>query len=172
MVRNRRLAFSLLVMAWLIWPVAAVANTLQFEANLDGLQEVPPNASPAFGLADVTLDDSTGLLTVTTGSFNGLLGGSLAVTVNDAPAGSSAASIFALTLDTPGATTGTFSGSGTLSPTQITDIEAGNLYVNILSQVFPSGEIRGQFFTVPEPSSILMWAAAALGLFIAGWPRS
>ena len=61
--------------------------------------------------------------------------------------GVSAPVIIGLTLDTPGATTGTFSGSGTLNAVQIAGMEAGNTDVEVHSQVFPGGEIRGQLYS-------------------------
>jgi hypothetical protein len=63
------------------------------------------------------------------------------------------------TLDTPLATTGTFSGSGALTAAQATSLNGGHLYLLLRSQAFPGGEIRGQLFQVPAPS-----AAALLGL--------
>ena len=96
---------------------AATANVWLLEANLDGLQEVGPNASPAFGLFNGTLDDVSGAFTVTTGTYQDLLGGSTAVHLHGlAPPGINAAVIIGLTLDTPGAATGTFSGGGVLTP--------------------------------------------------------
>jgi len=138
----------------------AVANAQIYEANLDGLQEVPPNASPAFGLGDFSLSGTT--FSVTSGSYQDLLGNSAAITLNDAAPGFNGPVVFNLTLDTPGATTGTFSGSGTLSAGQIIDLNAGNLYVNIRSQVFPSGEIRGQIVPAPEPATMALTGAASL----------
>jgi len=143
------------------------AATLTFEANLDGLQETPPNASPAFGLCDLTLNDVSGLVTITTGSYQDLLGGSTAVTLNGpAGPGTSAAVLLVLTLDTPGAATGTFSGGGTLAAGNITDMINGNTYVNIRSAVWPNGEIRGQLFSVPEPSSMALACAGLAGLVL------
>ena len=70
-----------------------------------------------------------------------------------------------MTLDTPAATTGTFSGGGTLTNApSITDMINTNTYINIRSQVFPGGEIRGQVFVVPEPSSILLVSLSLIGL--------
>ncbi len=133
------------------------------EANLDGLQEVPPNASPAFGLTDLTLTGNT--FTIDTGTYQDLLGNSNAVTLNDAAVGVNGPIIQVLTLDSPGTTTGTFSGTGTLTPSQITDMLAGNTYINIRSNVFPSGEIRGQLFvTTPEPASLALLIPALLPL--------
>jgi hypothetical protein len=147
--------------------VAGARGTiLSYQANLDGLQEVPPNGSPAFGLLDATVNNVSGAFVVTMGTFQDLLGGSTAVTLNDAAAGTNGPIVFSLTLDTPGAATGTFSGGGTLTAPQIADVAAEKLYVNIRSQVFPSGEIRGQLFAlpVPEPGSMVMAVLASFGL--------
>ncbi len=149
---------------------SATAATVSFAANLDGLQEVPPNASPAFGQADATLDTVSGAFALTdTPSYSDLLGTSVAVTLNDAAVGSNGPILLSLTLDNPGTTSGTFSGSGMLTAQQVTDLVGGNGYLNIRSNVFPGGEIRGQLFTVPEPATITLAAScglAAMGLFI------
>jgi hypothetical protein len=145
----------------------ASAVTLNFQANLDGLQVVPPNASPAFGSADLTLDTVSGAVNIVSGTYQDLLGGANAVTLNGMAApGTNAGVLLTLTLDTPGAATGTFSGGGTLGIMAIGGMQAGNTYINIRSQVFPSGEIRGQIFLqpVPEPGSIALAALGALGL--------
>jgi len=146
---------------------SASAAILTFEANLDGLQETPPNASPAFGFAQFTLNDISGLVTITSGNYQDLLGPSTAVHIHGLSGpGVASAVIIALTLDQPGATTGTFSGGGTLTAPQIAGMEAGNTYVNVHSNVFPGGEIRGQLFLVPEPSSVILACTGIFGLFI------
>ncbi len=73
----------------------------------------------------------------------------------------------ALTLDTPGATTGTFSGGGTLTTTQIADMLANNTYIRIASQVWPSGELRGQLYQspgVPVPAAVCLFGSGLLVL--------
>jgi hypothetical protein len=149
---------TLLILAAIFCGTTAV-QAQTFEANLDGFQVVPPNASPGFGFGEFTLTGTT--FTVTTGSYQDLLGGSSVITLNDAPVGTSGASIAQLTLDSIGSTSGTFSGSVTLTSGQITDLNAGNLYVNLRTSVFPSGEIRGQIEAAPEPST---WALMLGGL--------
>ena|SRR5258705_1872574 len=146
---------------------SASAATLTFEANLDGLQEVPPNASPAFGFAQLTLDDVSGFVTITTGTYQDLLGGATGAHIHGLSGpGVSSGIILPLTVDTPGATTGTFSGSGTLTGAQVAGMIAGDTYVNVHSSVFPGGEIRGQLELVPEPSSVALACAGLAGLVV------
>jgi hypothetical protein len=101
--------------ALLLGAASANANIFRLEAELEGLQVVPPNKSPATGLVEVTLDNASGLFTVISGSYQGLLGNSLAVSLNDAPVGVNGLTALSLTIDSPGDMTGTFSGSGTLT---------------------------------------------------------
>jgi hypothetical protein len=162
-----RLAVLPLIGALLLGASASAA-ILTFQANLDGLQEVPPNAGPGFGQAVLTLDTVSGLVTITSGTYQDLLGGATAVTLNDAAPGFNGPISFILTLDTPGAATGTFSGGGIVTNpvTVVADMIATNTYINIRSQVFPGGEIRGQLYVVPEPSSLLLACAGIFGLFL------
>jgi len=144
-------------LAILVGASAAHAATINLHADFDGLQMTPPNASPAFGAADVTLNDVTGAFSVTTGTYQDLLGGANAVNLNGPAApGVGGAFIMALTLDTPGAMSGTFSGGGTITAGQITAMSAGDTYLRIISSVYPGGEIRGQLFVVPEPTSAIL----------------
>ncbi len=132
-----------------------------YEANLDGLQELPPNSSPGYGYGDFSLNGA--VLTVTEGSYSSLLGGAATIRLNDAPAGMTGPLVASLTLDTPGNTDGTFSGQATLTDAQITDLNNDSFYVNITSSVYPGGEIRGQLTAIPEPSTM---ALSGLGILL------
>ncbi len=135
------------------------------------LARATPITSWGFGYTELTLDTVSGFVTITNGSYQDLIGNSTAVTLNDAQIGSNGVSILILTLDNPGATTGTFSGSGTITAGQVTDMIATNTYINIRSNVYPSGEIRGQLFLVPEPSSVLLACSGIIGLIAIGRRR-
>jgi hypothetical protein len=153
---------KILIIFTLLGSLTVVHAQSSFEANLDGLQVVPPNISPAFGLGDFSLSGTT--LSVTTGTYQDLLGTSTAVTLHDAAPGVNGPVIFLLTLDSPGTTIGTFSGSGALTVGQIADLDSGNLYVSIHSTVVPGGEIRGQLEPVPEPATMALLGAGSLAL--------
>jgi CHRD domain len=137
------------------------ADTWQFNVSLDGLQEVPPNASPATGTAIVLFDDVSGAMSVN-GTFTGFTGLSSNAHVHGyAGPGTAAGVVFGLTF-TPGATSGTFSGNGF---TNIANTLNGLTYINVHSQTFPGGEIRGQIangFVIPEPGSLAVLGGLAL----------
>ena len=168
MVRARSLlALSVVLSGALVLGIGSVAKATQYPmiANLDGLQEVPPNASPGFGSIDGTYDDSTMVFTITSGSYQDLLGNSTAVTLNNGAIGANGPILAVLTLDAPGTMTGTVSGaSGALTPANGAALLAENTYINIRSNVFPSGEIRGQLFLVPEPASLGLLGMAGASL--------
>lgn len=133
---------------------AAQAQTGVISFVLEGLKEVPPNASPAFGQCDLTVNFTTGDWTLA-GSFSGLLGPVTAAHIHGfASAGVNAGVLFGLTVPI-GSTSGTISGAGTFNATQLTNLIAGLMYVNVHSQVFPGGEIRGQVVPVPGTVALL-----------------
>ncbi len=67
-----------------------------------------------------------------------------------------------------GATSGAFSGSLMLTPTQAADVLAGNTYLNIRSQVFPSGEVAASSPITPEPGSLFLLGAGSLAVIAIG----
>lgn len=143
----------------------ARAASLIFTANLTGGQEVPAVVTTGFGTATMTIDDVTGVWSLT-GTFSSLLGNANNAHIHGpAPVGVNAGVVKGLTFTV--ATSGSISGSsvatGVYSAGQITDLKNGLHYVNIHSTNFGGGEIRGQL--VPEPSAMILGIAAA-GLLI------
>ena len=120
--------------------------------QLTGDQEVPPTTTQATGEASATL---TGNLLRVTGSFEGLssplqeVEGS-AAHVHDAPMGQAGPIVFNVTV-MPAADnrSGTFDGEMLLDDAQLRAFRAGRYYVNVHTQMNPSGEIRGQLTDMP-----------------------
>lgn len=141
-----------------------ISHAQNYTSNLDPFQEVPPHNTPGYGSADFTLSGTTFSIDLGTGLYADLLAGATTVRLQDAAVGANGSTVFLFTLDTPGNTSGTFSGSGTLTAGQITDLNNGNLYVNIADSVYPSGEIRGQIEAVPEPATMAFMGIGSLVL--------
>lgn len=139
--------------------VAAHANIVVYNFGLDGLQEVPPNASPGSGFATVTLNTVTGEVDVD-GTFSGLVSPATAAHIHGLAAPGVNAGIILGLVVTP-ATSGTFTGNGILSSTNVQGMLDGLTYINVHSGQFPGGEIRGQI--VPTPGAGALLALAALG---------
>lgn len=118
-----------------------------FVAALDSAQQVPPNASPGLGSAQLTRDAS-GVLTIT-GAFAGLTGPPTAAHVHVAPAGANGGIVFPLTI-----VGSTFSATFTPTAAQLATLRGGGWYVNVHTAANPGGEIRGQLgpASVPTPS--------------------
>lgn len=136
---------------------ASQAFVWTFNDPMDGLQEVPPNPSPATGLITGTYDDATNFLDIQW-VFSGLLGVQTDAHIHRAPPGVSGGVVFPLMMGSPGTV------STMLSPAQENDLLAGLYYINIHSTLYPGGEIRGQMNPVPEPATMLALAAGLAAL--------
>lgn len=119
-------------------------STTGYSANLSGANQRPVVTTSATGLTGLTLKGRT--LTVQ-GTFQGL---SSAVTVahihGPADENTNAPVLLPLVIDqvTNGARSGRISGSFTLTEQQVTWLNNRQLYVNVHSETYPNGEIRGQ----------------------------
>ena len=157
---------------------AVQALPITYTASLTGTAEAPPNASPGTGSATVVYDDVTHMLDVTV-DFQGLLGltrashihcctaapftGTAAVatqvpTFAGFPLGVQSGSYHnVFDLSDPSSWNPTFVSShgGTAAGAEMAFALAasrGETYLNIHTDLFPGGEIRG--FLVPEPASL------------------
>lgn len=162
---------AVLLAASLSLPVAANAATQVYSFNLDGLQEVPPNASPAAGSAQFTVDDTLDTITFVLTAFN--LQGTFAAAHIHGPAmaGVNAGVVFSLTganADYAGQVmAGPFAipnsymlyGANKAAGPSLADLinaQPWMYYVNLHTSAFPGGEIRGQMAPVPEASTYAM----------------
>jgi len=187
MVRFALFAFLPTIMMSLA--LSARATIYVFDANLDGVSEAPPNASPATGFAQVTFDNVANTMNVDV-SFSGLLGTTTASHIHAATAspGTGSAGVATTTPYFAGFPLGVTSGSynNTLDMTQASSYNpsyitanggttataeaallsamlADEAYLNIHSTVFPGGEISGfLILQVPEPGVVFITALGAL----------
>jgi hypothetical protein len=164
-----KLFFSRLTMAILFVSAAQVASAQwTFEAFLSGLGENPPNASPATGFGTVVLSADQTTITADE-SWSGLLAAATASHIHGpGGAGTNAPILFPFS-GVPNATAGSIpEQSFSITPTQVSYLFAGYLYMNVHDSVFPGGEIRGQLLLVPEPGS---FALLTVGLGATLWYR-
>lgn len=137
----------------------AWADILLFEAFLDGLQVVPPVATPGTGTFTVTLDTATNTLSNASGSYSGLIGSVTNASIQGpAPIGINGGAFLFLdppTLEIPG-------GSAMITPGQAQAMIDGDTYIIIRTNSRPGGEIRGQLMLVPAPCTAAIPAVGGL----------
>jgi hypothetical protein len=144
---------------------AAALGTKIYSVPMDGSQEVPVVATSGTGLCTVILDDVTGFVQVS-GSFSGLTSGATLAHIHGlAPPGMNAGIL--VTLTETGGTSGTVSGSGTLSPANLAGLLAGDCYLNIHTSMHSGGEIRGQIVT-EVPSMSWGWLGGLVAAILLG----
>ena len=145
---------------------AGVQASTVFVASLDGAQE--PSASTATGFGSVTLNDAQDQITVDM-SWTGLIGGpATAAHIHCcAPAGVNAAVLFPFS-GVPIVTSGSIPEQMfSISPAEVTELEAGLMYMNIHDATFPGGEIRGQILAETPEASHVAWIGPALAVGVA-----
>jgi hypothetical protein len=108
-------------------------------AALAGSQEVPVNASTAIGAATFTVDPTTKMLTGTV-TTAGIV--ATASHIHEGAPGVAGPVIIPLTGGPGGVYT--VPANTVLTDAQFTSMQANNYYVNVHSDAFPAGEIRGQ----------------------------
>jgi hypothetical protein len=120
----------------------ASAQSRYIAYNMNGAQEVPPNASTAIGSGSLSFDAATNTLTVsvrTTGVATATM-----AHVHRGAFGTNGPIVFGLT-----GGPNDWTGSGVLSAADVTSLRTEGLYVNVHSSTFPGGEIRGQIILPP-----------------------
>lgn len=116
-------------------------------AELDQSQEVPPTGQSATGTGFGVLDPATRTLSGSmTGSGLTGLGATQGAHIHIGAAGTNGVVIVPLTVTQDGGGGGTFvaSGSGTVDAAQVKAFLDGDTYLNIHTDLYTGGEIRGQ----------------------------
>lgn len=110
-----------------------------FKAMLFGASQVPSNASTARGKATLTVDENTMRFTIVA-TYTGLT--PTAGHIHNGVAAVNGPALFPFEI-----TASPISyQSGVLTQEQVDELFAGRMYINLHSEEYPDGEIRGQLF--------------------------
>jgi hypothetical protein len=179
----RHLLSTLLAGVLLAFAGAAPAGVITYKATLSGLNEVPANASPGTGFATVIVDDTANTMTLHV-EFSGLVGTTTAAHIHCCFAPQTPNAPVATTTPTfagfpSGVTSGIYDATlnlllassynpsfvtangGTVASAELallSGMAQGRTYLNIHTNIFPSGEIRGNLVAVPEPAGLALLA--------------
>lgn len=183
----RSLVWAITVMAWGGFASQAQAEIIWYTASLSGPNESPPVNSPAVGAGFLVLDTTAHTMRVIA-SFGGLIGTTTVAHIHS-PTTVPLTGLAGVASQTPsfigfpnGVTQGVYDRTFDLTLTSsyngafvtanggtaagaeaalLSQIAQGRSYLNIHTNAFPSGEIRG-FFTraTPEPSTLLVFGVA------------
>src|SRR5262245_17980025 len=150
------------LLALLALPATARATQFTFNVSIDGAQA--GTASAGTGSATLVLDDVANTLAVDL-SFSGLGSATNNAHIHCcAPPGMTAGVIIPFVPPFPlGVTSGTMNTTFNITAAQVLQVESGGAYINIHTDQFQAGEIRGQI--VPEPGTLVLLGLglAALG---------
>ena len=157
---KRILFLSAVLVALAVVPAGATIFTIP--VSLDGPQA--GTASPGTGSATLTLDDVALTLNVSL-TYSGLTSPTNNAHIHCcSPPGVNSAVIIPFVPPFPlGVTSGNMNTTFNITAAQVLQVQSGGAYINIHTDQFPAGEIRGQI--VPEPSTLLLLGGglAALG---------
>ena len=144
---------------------ASALDSHTLYAVLSGGSEVPPVSPAGIGTATITLDDVTGVVSVT-GSFSGMTSTVTAAHIHGLAAPGANGGILVGLTET-GGTSGTLGGGGVLTPAEVTGMLGGLTYVNLHTTMNGAGEVRGQI-TAAVPSMPWHYGAVLVVLALAG----
>ena len=131
------LAFTVAAGMLLMAGPASFAANAKYKADLKGSKEVPATGSSASGKANITYDDKSKKLSWVV-TYSGLSGEPTAAHFHGPAApGKNAGPVVDISGDIK-------KGSADLTAEQAADLKAGKWYLNIHTEKFPDGEIRGQ----------------------------
>ena len=139
-IPSLRLAFGVDFAFLLAGGAPATAESITYEADLDGKSEVPPNGSKGAGTVAAIFDTASMKLTWTV-TYAGLTGPATAAHFHG-PAKPDENAGPAITLSAP--LTSPIEGEATLTKTQADELAKGLWYLNVHTAAHPPGEIRGQ----------------------------
>ncbi|HKI44610.1 MAG TPA: CHRD domain-containing protein, partial [Balneolales bacterium] len=147
-MKRYRLSFGLLaIIAFMLGFAYQGYGQQVYTANMSGINEVPAGKSLGVGTVHVVVrGDSIKVY----GSFSNLVGNYAASHIHTGAAGENGSVVFPLNpkvdTDQKGGTYDSLDNKFKLTADEMTALMDGNLYINIHSSDYASGELRGQLF--------------------------
>jgi hypothetical protein len=157
--------FAAAAMMAVLAPAPALAAQHTANTVLSGSQEVPANSSTASGTCTATVDDVTGNVSFS-GTFSGLRAAASSAQVRGLAGPGVTGPVILSQTTVTFAQSGTFFGSGVVSPQSVAGILVGEAYCEIDDAAFPSGEIRGQLSPPFSTQALPAWLSAGLGALL------
>lgn len=158
---NKLIAVTVLLLGtFFLFQTNSYALVYPFNLTLSGVQEVPPNASPATGNIVGTYDDVTKIISFTV-TWSGFIGFTTAAHFHGpAGPGFNAPVLIGFAGFPVGVQNGVYANNFNVNPVQEAHLLAGLVYCNLHSTVFPGGEIRAQMILdAPLPVELASFAS-------------
>ena len=148
--RRVLVVMAIVLLAWAAWPGLVQAAPITFKVPLSGGQEVPPVFPAGAGIADLTYDLNTRVVSWSV-AYSDLSGPATMAHFHGPAQPGKNAPVLVWLIKQGSPMENPSNGQATLTPGQARQFEAGEWYINIHTQAHPEGEIRGQVLT-PLPS--------------------
>ena len=151
-MKNRIFPRTVAVLAGLtaitLWAGPSLAAPESFQVPLTGAQEVPAVDTGAKGIAKLSYDPASRVVTWTI-TYSGLSGPATMAHFHGPAAKGENAGVQIWLTEKGKAVESPIKGQATLTPDQAKDFAAGKWYVNVHTEQHPGGEIRG-YVTPPK----------------------
>jgi len=109
-------------------------------------------ASPAAGTATLTLNSAQTEVAYVV-EYTGLQGPEIGAHIHNAPPGSEGPRLLLLFPGSPKV------GTWAVSPFEVEELNAGRVYINVHTELFPTGEIRGDVMSSSVANEAVSWGA-------------
>jgi hypothetical protein len=139
-----------LCLGLLLLPLDPASAEIIYTATLDGTTS--GTDSPAFGEATLTLNDA-GTEIAYRITFSGLLGVETGAHIHNAPPGEIGPRFQTLPLGSPKV------GTWEVGPFEISELDAGRVYINLHTSLYLPGEIRGDVVFTSVSDEATSWGA-------------
>lgn len=143
-VVSRRIVLALAALACVAWAGTATAAPVKFKVQLTSAAEVPASNTKGKGVADLTWDASTRVVTWHI-NYSDLSSPATMSHFHNGANGAKCGGPVVIWLTKKGSPVKSpITGKATLTPEQAQQLDAGNWYINVHSTDHPAGEICGQ----------------------------